>query len=137
MDPTRLAAPLALGLNGPAVTLASRMAAVVGPGRSAEGLARLVARRQREGANLITLAVVFPFSVHSYIPPETDIPDLAARVYRPDLYHEAAVAVGLPAAILPDALEGYVEGRRFGLDAAAQYAAEAPLSRLPKGLSRR
>ena len=59
--------PLALALNGPAVTLASRLAAVAGAGPGAEGLARLIARRRQEGASPITLAVVFPFSAHNYL----------------------------------------------------------------------
>jgi two-component system, oxyanion-binding sensor len=66
-EPTPLAAPLALNLNGPAITVASRLAAAIGPGSTADGLARLVARRREEGASPITLAVVFPFSVHNYL----------------------------------------------------------------------
>lgn len=66
-EPTPLAAPLALNLNGPAITVASRIAAAIGPGSTADGLARLVARRREEGASPITLAVVFPFSVHNYL----------------------------------------------------------------------
>lgn len=66
-EPTPLAAPLALNLNGPAITVASRLAAAIGPGITADGLARLVARRREEGASPITLAVVFPFSVHNYL----------------------------------------------------------------------
>lgn len=64
-DATPLIAPLALALNGPAITLAAHLARAVGPGPSAEGLARLVARRRAEGASPITLAVVFPFSAHN------------------------------------------------------------------------
>jgi ABC-type nitrate/sulfonate/bicarbonate transport system substrate-binding protein len=60
-------APFALALNGPAITLASRLAVVSGDGRRADGLARLIARRRREGASPITLAVVFPFSTHNYL----------------------------------------------------------------------
>ena len=293
LDPTPLVAPLALGLNGPAITLASRLAAAAGPGTGAEGLARLIARRRAEDASRITLAVVFPFSAHNYLlrdwlaaagvdpdrdirltvaPPSrmtellsggviegfcatepwnavavaagagvlavrgsqlwprmpdkvfavteawasahaetlqalsralirgaawadepgnrgdlaallaqpgyvgadaeliaaslpdivfhaeganaplpvhagwllaqmarwghiaasTDIPDLAGRVYRPDLYDAAARALGLPAAALSDTLEGDGEGRRFGLTAALRYAEDAPMSRLPR-----
>lgn len=66
-EPTPLVAPLALNLNGPAITVASRIAAAIGPGSTADGLARLVARRREEGASPITLAVVFPFSVHNYL----------------------------------------------------------------------
>ena len=60
-----LIAPFALALNGPAITLSSRLP--LGPGRDADGLARLVARRWEEGASPITLAVVFPFSTHAYL----------------------------------------------------------------------
>ena len=60
-------APLALNLNGPAITIASRLAAAVGPGPGAEGLARLVARRRAEGASPLTFAVVFPCSAHNYL----------------------------------------------------------------------
>jgi len=294
LDSAPLAVPLALGLNGPVVTLASRLAATVGPGPGAEGLARLLARRREEDASPITLAVVFPFSAHSYVlrdwlaaagvdpdrdvrltvapPPRmtellsggviegfcvgepwnaaaeaagagtivvrgsaiwprmpdkvfavtearaaaepevlqallraliraaawadapgnraelaamlaqptcigvdagvigrslgdivfhadganaplpahagwllsqmmrwghiaasTDIPAIASRVYRPDLFDTAARSLGLPQADLPDRLEGYAGGKTFHLDAAARHAAEAPFSRVPKG----
>ena len=66
-EPTPLIAPLALNINGPAITVASRLAAVMGTGSTADGLARLVARRREEGASPITLAVVFPFSAHNYL----------------------------------------------------------------------
>lgn len=66
-EPTPLSAPFALNLNGPAITLSSRLAAALDSGTSADGLARLVARRREEGASPLTLAVVFPFSTHSYL----------------------------------------------------------------------
>ena len=66
-DPTPLVAPFALNRNGPAITLSSRLATVVGPGATADGLARLIARRRAEGASPLTLAVVFPFSTHNYL----------------------------------------------------------------------
>jgi len=66
-EPTPLVAPLALNINGPAITMAARLTAAMGTGATAEGLARLVARRREEGASPITLAVVFPFSVHNYL----------------------------------------------------------------------
>ena len=66
-EPTPLVAPFALNLNGPAITLASRLATALGEGTGAEGLARLVARRRDEGASPLTLAVVFPFSTHAYL----------------------------------------------------------------------
>lgn len=62
-----LLAPMALNLNGPAVTLSSRLAGVVDAEGTAEGLARLLARRREEGASPITLAVVFPYSTHNYL----------------------------------------------------------------------
>jgi len=67
LDAEPMAAPLALALNGPAITLATRVADAAGPGAGAQGLARLIARRRAEGASPITLAVVFPFSVHNYL----------------------------------------------------------------------
>lgn len=66
-EPNPLIAPFALNLNGPAITLSSRLAAVVGQGATAEGLARLIERRRAEGASPLTLAVVFPFSTHNYL----------------------------------------------------------------------
>jgi NitT/TauT family transport system ATP-binding protein/nitrate/nitrite transport system substrate-binding protein len=66
-EATPIIAPLALGLNGPAITLAARLAVVAGGGRRADGLARLIAWRRQEGASPITLAVVFPFSTHNYL----------------------------------------------------------------------
>ncbi|MFC3068758.1 ABC transporter substrate-binding protein [Phenylobacterium soli] len=65
--PVPLVAPFAMNLNGPAITMAQRLAAAVGPGPGAEGLARLIARRRQEGASPITFAVVFPYSVHNYL----------------------------------------------------------------------
>lgn len=62
-----LVVPMALNLNGPAVTLSSRLTGVVEPDGTAAGLARLVARRRAEGASPITLAVVFPYSTHNYM----------------------------------------------------------------------
>jgi len=67
VEATPITVPLALNLNGPAITVSSRLAAAVGPGPGAEGLARLVARRRDEGASPITFAVVFPHSVHNYL----------------------------------------------------------------------
>lgn len=66
-EPTPLAAPFAMNLNGPAITLSSRLAAALDTGPSAEGLARLAAWRRTEGASPLTLAVVFPFSTHNYL----------------------------------------------------------------------
>jgi NitT/TauT family transport system ATP-binding protein/nitrate/nitrite transport system substrate-binding protein len=66
-EPVPVIAPFAMALNGPTITLASRLAVVAGDGRRADGLARLIARRRQEGASPITLAVVFPFSTHNYL----------------------------------------------------------------------
>lgn len=66
-EPTPLVASLALNINGPAITVASHLAAAMGSGSTADGLARLVARRHEKGASPITLAVVFPYSVHNYL----------------------------------------------------------------------
>jgi NitT/TauT family transport system ATP-binding protein/nitrate/nitrite transport system substrate-binding protein len=292
-EPAALIAPLALNLNGPAVTLSSRLAGVVGADGAADGLAKLVARRRDEGASPITLAVVFPYSTHNYllrdwlaragidpdddvrlmvapparmtgllvdgivegfcvtepwdsaavaagagviavrgaqiwprtpdkvfavmeawaacdparlqallramirggtwcddpanrealgeilgrpayvgadpaviarslegmvfhaadaaaplpvqaawllaqmmrwghIPPQTDIPAVAGRVYRPELYVQAATSLGLAVGDLPDRLDGYGVDGTFRLDAARSEAARAPLSRLPQ-----
>jgi ABC-type nitrate/sulfonate/bicarbonate transport system substrate-binding protein len=65
-DPFPMIAPLALTLNGPAVTLSAPLADKVG-GPDAAGLARLIARRREEGASPLTLATVFPYSTHSYL----------------------------------------------------------------------
>ena len=66
-EPTPLLAPFALNLNGPAITLSSHLAEVIGPHPTADGLARLIARRRDEGASALTLAVVFGFSTHNYL----------------------------------------------------------------------
>jgi NitT/TauT family transport system ATP-binding protein/nitrate/nitrite transport system substrate-binding protein len=64
-EPVAMLAPMTLSLNGPAVTIAARLAETVGEG--ARGLARLVARRREEGASPLTFAVVFPYSAHNYL----------------------------------------------------------------------
>jgi len=65
-EPAPMIAPMALTLNGPAVTLAAPIAdKVAGP--DAAGLAGLIARRREEGASPLTLAVVFPYSTHNYL----------------------------------------------------------------------
>lgn len=57
-------APLALNRGGAAVTLSTRLAGEQPPGVQ---LARLARRRQEEGASPLTLAVVYPFSIHNYL----------------------------------------------------------------------
>ena len=56
-------APLALNLNGAAITMSTRLTGV--DGADAQGLARLVRRRRAEGASELTLGVVYPYSVHN------------------------------------------------------------------------
>ena len=70
----RLVAPMALNLNGSAVTLSKALAAEArslepedGDARTARPLARLIARRKSVGAPPPTLAVVFPYSMHNYL----------------------------------------------------------------------
>lgn len=65
-DPVAMAAPLILSRDGPAITLATRLADLLGAD-GAKGLARLVARRREEGASPLTFAVVFPYSAHAYL----------------------------------------------------------------------
>ena len=99
-----LIAPLALNLNGPAVTLSSRLARSVGAGPGAEGLGRLVARRREEGASPITLAVVFPWSTHNYL--------LRAWLSRAgiDPDRDVRLTVAAPSRMTELLAEGVVEG---------------------------
>lgn len=62
-EPTPLVAPMALNRNGAAVTLSRRLGEAGDP----EGLRRLVERRREEGASQLTFAVVYPYSIHSYL----------------------------------------------------------------------
>jgi NitT/TauT family transport system ATP-binding protein/nitrate/nitrite transport system substrate-binding protein len=104
VEPMPLIAPFALNLNGPAVTLSSRLADAVGAGADASGLARLVARRREEGSSPITLAVVFPFSAHNYI-----LRDWLARAgIDPD--RDIRLTVAPPARMTELLTEGVVEG---------------------------
>lgn len=103
-EPTPLVAPLALNINGPAITMASRLAAAMGAGRTADGLGRLVARRREEGASPITLAVVFPFSVHNYL-----LRDWLARAgIDPD--RDVRLTIAPPARMTELLVGGVVEG---------------------------
>lgn len=66
----KLIAPMALNLNGAAVTLSRALAAELGPGSARErgrALAELIARRRSAGAEPLTFAVVFPYSAHNYL----------------------------------------------------------------------
>jgi NitT/TauT family transport system ATP-binding protein/nitrate/nitrite transport system substrate-binding protein len=103
-EPARLVAPFALNLNGPAVTLSSRLAAAVSEDGGAEGLARVLARRREEGASPITLAVVFPYSVHNYL-----LRDWLARAgVDPDA--DVRLTVAPPSRMTALLEEGIVEG---------------------------
>lgn len=97
-------APIALALNGPAVTLSSRLGRVVGSGLGAEGLAKLIERRRQEGASPITLAVVFPFSAHNYLLRDW----LAAAGVDPD--HDVRLTVAPPSRMTELLTGGIVEG---------------------------
>jgi len=66
-DPIPMVAPLALNLNGPAITLSSRLGPALRRGPGADGLAGVMARRRAEGASVLTFAVVYPYSVHAYL----------------------------------------------------------------------
>lgn len=103
-EPTPLVVPLALNINGPAITVASRLMAAIGTGSTADGLARLVARRRDEGASPITLAVVFPFSVHNYLLREW----LARAGIDPD--HDVRLTIAPPPRMTELLVGGVVEG---------------------------
>jgi len=57
--------PMSVARGGAAIALSSRIADAAGEG--AAGLARLIARRREEGASPLTLAVVYPYSIHNYL----------------------------------------------------------------------
>ncbi|MBV9457171.1 MAG: ABC transporter substrate-binding protein, partial [Bradyrhizobium sp.] len=70
-----ISAPLNLGVNGNAITVspalhAELMASLEGdrfdPMATALALARVVAKRRRDGAEPLTFAMTFPFSTHNY-----------------------------------------------------------------------
>ncbi|MDP1641349.1 MAG: CmpA/NrtA family ABC transporter substrate-binding protein [Phenylobacterium sp.] len=63
-EPKAMIAPIALNRGGAAVTLSSRL---TGDGDAGAGLSHLVRRRQEEGASPLTLAAVYPFSIHNYL----------------------------------------------------------------------
>lgn len=101
-QPVPLVAPFALALNGPAITLSSRLG--LGTGKDAGDLARLIARRQDEGASPITLAVVFPFSTHAYL-----LRDWLARS-GVDPERDVRLAIAPPARMTGLLIDGVVEG---------------------------
>lgn len=116
-EPTPLAAPFALNLNGPAITLSSRLAGALDSGTSAEGLARLIAWRRTEGASPLTLAVVFPFSTHNYL-----LRDWLARAgVDPD--RDVRMTVAPPSRMTELLVGGVVEG--FSVTEPWDSAAEA------------
>jgi NitT/TauT family transport system ATP-binding protein/nitrate/nitrite transport system substrate-binding protein len=104
VEPVPLIAPMALNLNGPAVTLSSRLAPALTADGDASGLARLVARRREEGASPITLAIVFPYSTHNYL-----LRDWLARAgVDPD--RDVRLVVAPPSRMTELLVEGVVEG---------------------------
>jgi NitT/TauT family transport system ATP-binding protein/nitrate/nitrite transport system substrate-binding protein len=63
-------------------------------------------------------------------PRDLDVPAIAARVYRLDLYNQAAAALGWPPAEAPATAEGFADGGVFRLDHARAYAEGFALNRL-------
>lgn len=63
-EPKAMIAPIALNRGGAAVTLSTRL---TGDGDAGARLTHLVRRRQEEGASPLTLAAVYPFSIHNYL----------------------------------------------------------------------
>ena len=72
-EPTRLIAPMALNLNGSAITVSNALAEALRrldpagmAARTARPLARLIEARRELGSAPLTFAVVFPYSIHNY-----------------------------------------------------------------------
>lgn len=63
-EPKAMIAPIALNRGGAAVTLSTRL---TGDGDAGARLTHLVRRRQEEGASPLTLAAVYPYSIHNYL----------------------------------------------------------------------
>jgi ABC-type nitrate/sulfonate/bicarbonate transport system substrate-binding protein len=70
-----IAAPFSLGINGNAITVAPALHAEImahiegdrfDPMATALALARVVAKRRKQGAEPLTFAMTFPFSTHNY-----------------------------------------------------------------------
>ncbi len=70
-----IAAPFTLGINGNAITVSQALHAAImdevdgdrfDPMATAQALARLVAKRAKNGAEPLTFAMTFPFSTHNY-----------------------------------------------------------------------
>ena len=68
-DPQPMIAPLALNRNGAAVTLARRLdlPRAVTAAKAGAALAGRIAERRAAGEPALTLAVVFPYSMHNYL----------------------------------------------------------------------
>lgn len=111
----KLAAPMALGLNGNAVTLSPALhdelfarlepgADPTDPRATGRALAEIVAARRRNGEQAPTLGMTFPFSTHNYLLRLW----LVAAGLEPDVDVRLAV---VPPPFMVDALEqGHVEG---------------------------
>ena len=63
-------------------------------------------------------------------PRDLDVAETASRVYRLDLYNQAAAALGWPPAEAPGTAEGFADGGVFRLDQARAYAESFVLNRL-------
>ncbi len=63
-EPRAMIAPIALNCGGAAVTLSTRL---TGGGEAGARLKHLVRRRQEAGASPLTLAAVYPVSIHNYL----------------------------------------------------------------------
>ncbi len=112
-DATAIIAPMALNLNGSAITVSTAVAdrlrqldpdGMAAPRRSAEGLARLAAARRAEGLPPLTFAVVFPYSIHNYQLRYW----LAAGGVRPD--HDVRLTVVPPPRMVEKLAAGEIDG---------------------------
>jgi NitT/TauT family transport system ATP-binding protein/nitrate/nitrite transport system substrate-binding protein len=68
-EPTPMAAPMALNVNGSSLGVSTALAEALpqDSGLSAAGLKRVLDRRRAEGGSPPTFAVVFPHSLHNYM----------------------------------------------------------------------
>ncbi|WP_374452251.1 CmpA/NrtA family ABC transporter substrate-binding protein [Phenylobacterium sp.] len=107
-EPTPMIAPMALNLNGAAVTLSTRLTAAPGENGEAVALAKLIARRRKEGASPLTFAVVYPYSVHNYLLRDW----LAAAGVDPD--SDIRLTVAAPSRMAELLADGVIEGFSAG-----------------------
>ncbi|MBB3889955.1 NitT/TauT family transport system ATP-binding protein/nitrate/nitrite transport system substrate-binding protein [Phenylobacterium haematophilum] len=107
-EPTPMIAPMALNLNGAAVTLSTRLTSAPGENGEAMALAKLIARRRKEGASLLTFAVVYPYSVHNYLLRDW----LAAAGVDPD--NDIRLTVAAPSRMAELLADGIIEGFSAG-----------------------